>query len=162
MTTSYPLIGLLTSEVDGHILIQKCAGKIKSLVSRTAQDTVDIGQSLIEANHQLSPGCFETWVNAEFGWSLTLANKFMQVATRFGSANFADTTISTLALYLLTEATTLEAASPKDLDRTSHEGSITFGVAQETMSQCKELASYQFSELLTVDVSSELVEPKFP
>ncbi len=157
MTAHLLLMELLSSEsTDDHTLVHRCAGRIKSLVGRTAQDTVDVGQSLIEAKQHLSQGCFEAWVKAEFGWSLAMANKFSQVAIRFGSANLADLTISTSALSLLAEAATQE-----DLDHASHGDVITSGAAQEIVNQYKELALSQSANSVTIDVSSELVEPKF-
>ncbi|WP_407884041.1 DUF3102 domain-containing protein, partial [Scytonema sp. NUACC26] len=52
-----------------QIVVQQHTKEIKSLMRRTAQDIINIGQKLLEVKEQLGHGHFETWLKSEFDWS---------------------------------------------------------------------------------------------
>ena len=78
--------------------VQDRTERIKTLVKRSGQDIIDIGQSLIEVKERLDHGQFLAWLEAEFHWSERTARNLMAVAERFKSAKFADLEIAPSAL----------------------------------------------------------------
>ena len=98
--------GTLDSET--RIVVQQRTGEIRSLVRRSAQDVVDIGVKLGEVKQRLGHGGFGRWLEAEFQWSDSAAQKFMAVANRFKSVKFTDLTVAPSALYLLAAPSTPE------------------------------------------------------
>ncbi|MGK7872419.1 MAG: DUF3102 domain-containing protein [Xenococcaceae cyanobacterium] len=123
---------------ETRIVVQKRTSEIKSLMRRTAQDMIDIGQKLIEIKERLRHGNFETWLKAEFEWGLWTARKFIQVAERFSSVNFTDMSIATSALYLLAAPSTPEEARQYALECASQGENITHSKAKTIVSQYKQ------------------------
>lgn len=68
-----------------RIVVQQHADEIKTLMRRTAEGVINIGQKLLDAKEQLGHGNFEVWLRAEFNWGQWTARKFMQVAKQFKS-----------------------------------------------------------------------------
>ncbi len=112
-------------------IVQQNAREIKSLIKRTAQDTINIGQKLIEAKKQLGHGYFENWLKAEFNWGHWTARKFMQVAREFESVNFTDLSIDISALYHLATATTPETVRREAIERARRGETITYSKVKE-------------------------------
>jgi hypothetical protein len=52
--------------VETRIVVQQRTSEIKTLMRRSAQDIVDIGQKLIEVNDRLEHGFFLSWLRLEF------------------------------------------------------------------------------------------------
>ena len=93
-------------EPEIKIVVQQRTSEIKSLIHRSAQDIFDIGQKLIEVKEKLGHGRFLIWLNTEFNWSKSAAQRFMQVARQFKRGNFTDLNIASSALYLLASSNT--------------------------------------------------------
>jgi len=125
---------------------------------RTAQDTLDIGQKLMEVKEQLEHGQFRNWLKAEFDWSVRTAARFMQVATKFKNANLAHLDIAASALYLLAEPSTPNEAQKEALELAKQGENITYAKAKDIINQHKEAAKLMASKPGTIDVSSEAVE----
>jgi Protein of unknown function (DUF3102) len=116
------------------------AENIRQMVRRTLEDLVDIGGELLAVKEALGHGRFETWVDAEFGWSPRMARNFMAVATRFGkSAIIADLGIEATAAYLLAAPSTPDSARQAAIDRARAGERITTRVAKEIVGKTKNI-----------------------
>jgi hypothetical protein len=90
---------------------------IKSLVRRTVQDTLNIGQALIEIKQTLDHGQFMDWLRAEFHWNDRTAEKYMTAARVFKVEDLEGVNISQTALYELSAPSTPEKAKFEALER---------------------------------------------
>lgn len=88
-------------DAETRIVVQQRTEEIRTLVRRTAQDIIDIGNKLIEVKARLGHGNFGEWLNAEFGWKHVTASHFINVALRFKSSIIEDLHISPTVLYML-------------------------------------------------------------
>lgn len=88
-------------DIETRIIVQQRTSEIKTLMHRTAQDTIDIGQKLIEVKERLGHGSFINWLKSEFTWSVSTATRFMQVSEQFKFVNLVNLHIAASALYLL-------------------------------------------------------------
>lgn len=86
---------------DKQIVVQECTDKIKSLLHLNAQAVFEIGQQLILVKGQLDHGQYEKWIQDEFGWKLTTAWNFRNVAQTFKSSDFEGLNILPSVLYLI-------------------------------------------------------------
>lgn len=125
-------------DVETRIIVQQRTSEIKTLMRRTAQDIVEIGQRLIEVKAQLEHGLFGTWLQAEFGWSRSTALRFMRVAEQFKFANLANLSVASSAIYLLADSSTPESAREEILQRAESGEHITLGAAQEIIQEHKQ------------------------
>ncbi len=112
-----------------RVFVQKNTQNLKSLMKRSAQDIVEIGQMLWRIKECLPHGQFGLWLKTEFGWANNTARNFMRVADRFKTANFADLQIAPSALYLLAAPSIPEKARTEAIDRAKIGEPITHDVA---------------------------------
>ena len=63
------------------------AERIKIRMKRTAEDIIEIGRDLQAVKADLGHGHFGKWIDAEFGFTAMTAQRFIQVADRFGKSN---------------------------------------------------------------------------
>ncbi|GJD22786.1 hypothetical protein RIVM261_077420 [Rivularia sp. IAM M-261] len=138
-----------------QILVQEKTSELKSLMRRSAQDIIDIGQKLAEVKEQLGHGNFRAWLKAEFDWSVRTAARFMQVATQFECANLAHLNIAISALYLLAEPSTPEKARKQALELAKEGENITHTKAQIIVNHHKELAQPSACKTGTIDLSTK-------
>ena len=117
--------------VETRIVVQQRTSEIKTLMRRTAQDIVEIGQKLIDVKTQLGHGLFSAWLRIEFEWSRGTAENFMAVALRFQNQKFSDFDVAPSALYMLASPSTPESARKEAMDRAEQGERITYSVAQE-------------------------------
>jgi len=119
-------------DLETRIVVQQRTGEIKTLMQRTAQDLVEIGQKLVEVKARLGHGLFGPWLQAEFEWSERTAQRFMSVAQAFKSD-----TVSVLAnadakaLYLLAAPLTPVSAREEAVRRAETGERITHSTARE-------------------------------
>ncbi len=146
-----------TLESETRIVVQQCTSEIKTLMRRTAQDLINIGQKLIEVKQQLGHGKFRNWLKAEFDWSVRTAARFMQVATQFKYANLAHLDIAASALYLLAEPSTPNKAYEEALELAKQGDNITHAKAKDIVNQHKEAALLMASKPGTAYVCAESV-----
>lgn len=59
-----------TLNAETRLVVQQQTSEIRTLMRRTAQDIINIGQKLIEVKEQLGHGQFRNWLKAEFNWSV--------------------------------------------------------------------------------------------
>jgi hypothetical protein len=123
---NYGILNLATRKV-----VQQRTIEIKSLLRRTAQDVIDIGEKLSEVKQELGHGQFVDWLRTEFDWSDSAARKFMQVHRKFKSVKFTNLNIAISALYLLAADCTSEAARSEAVQRAEAGEVITRAKAKE-------------------------------
>lgn len=148
-----------------RMIVQQHTQEIKKLMKRTAQDIIYIGHKLLEVKEKLGHGHFESWLKAEFGWSLSAGRKFMQVTRRFKSVNFTDLFVDASALYLLAAPSTPEAVFQKALERATQGEVITYTKVKEIVSQSKDkeldkLQAFKTTELSIIGVASKTEESR--
>lgn len=99
------------SNLDAATLsfVQQQTGEIRSLMKRTAQDIIEIGQRLIKVKKCLGHGQYRKWIEAEFNWGKSTANSFENVAKQFADVQNLDT-FAPSALYELAAPSTPEKA----------------------------------------------------
>ena len=88
-------------EAETLRVVQQRTIEIKTIMRRNSQDIIEIGQKLIEVKQYLGHGNFRNWLKFEFDWSISSANKFMQVAEQFKCVNFTHLNITASTLYLI-------------------------------------------------------------
>ncbi|ASC71012.1 hypothetical protein XM38_019610 [Halomicronema hongdechloris C2206] len=104
VVTSFDYDGL---EPGQQSVVRQCTGEIKERLQRSAQDIWEVGQRLAEVRACLQYGQFDSWLQAEFGWSRRTAYNFINVYETFQErANLAQLNIATSALYLLAAPST--------------------------------------------------------
>lgn len=136
-------------------VVQQYVKQIKSLMRRTAQDIIDIGQKLLEAKEHLGHGRFEAWLRAEFNWGQWTARKFMQVTRQFKSVNFTGLSIDASALYLLAAPSTPEGVRQEALERAGQGEAITHAKVKVIASRRGKLAKPEASKPFTIDIPAE-------
>ncbi len=145
-------------EPEIKIVVQQRTSEIKSLIHRSAQDIFDIGQKLIEVKEKLGHGRFVTWLNTEFNWSKSTAQRFMQVARQFKRGNFTDLNIASSALYLLASSNTSVAARQEALERATQGEIINYSAAKSIIAQHKKIGKHSLPRQITVDVPAETIK----
>lgn len=159
LSTQPPLnfdYGALDNEI--RIIVQQHTSEIKSLMRRTAQDMIDIGQKLIEVKQQLGHGNFRNWLKAEFDWGIWTATKFIQVADRFRCVNFTHLNIAVSALYLLASPSTPKEARAEALERATLGENITCAKAKAIVSDHKQAIQSQPGKLVTLNIPAKAVK----
>ena len=141
-----------------RIVVQQHANEIKTLMRRTAEGIINIGQRLLEVKEQLDHGSFEIWLKSEFNWGLWTARKFMQVTRQFKSVKFTDLSIDASALYLLAAPSTPEAVRQEALKRAEKGEAITHAKVKAITSLYKESDQSKFSKSSTINISNETAE----
>ena len=106
--------GILDAETQ--MVVQQRTNEVKTLMRRTSQDVIAIGQKLIEVKQHLGHGNFMNWLKSEFNWSVSTATKFMQVGEQFKFINFTNLNITVSELYLLAAFSTPKEARAEVLD----------------------------------------------
>lgn len=122
---------------ETRIVVQQRTNEIKSLMRRTSQDIIEIGEKLIEVKERLEHGRFESWVKTEFEWALRTANRFISVAKNFKSANLADLPIAPSALYELAAPSTPEEVRQEVVKRAQRGEKITYTKAMSLLEDYK-------------------------
>lgn len=144
------------------VVVQQHANEIKSLMKRTAQDVINIGQRLIEVKEQLGHGHFEAWLKVEFNWKQWTARKFMQVTRQFKSVNFTDLSIEASALYFLAAPSTPKAVRHEALERAEQGEAITHAEVKVIASRYRELAKSEASKPFTIEIAAGTGGAKHP
>ena len=146
-------------EPEIRIVVQRRTSEIKSLMRRTASDTIEIGQKLIEVKEELEHGEFGKWLKAEFSWGLTTAWKLMKVAETFKSSHCEDLDITPSALYILTGTSIPGEARNEALERARAGETITFTKADALISKYKQSREVNtLVESVNESISAEIVD----
>jgi hypothetical protein len=124
-------------DAETRIVVQQRTSEIKTLMRRSAQDIIDIGQKLIEVKARLGHGHFGGWLESEFGWSQDTAGRFINVAQRFDIPQIADFNIAPSALYALSAPSTPEPARAEAIERAQAGEPITHSAAKAIIEEYK-------------------------
>jgi len=133
-------------EESTRILALSRAGEIKILMKQNTENIIQIGVKLIEVKQCLGHGQFRHWLAAEFDWSKSTANQFMNVALKCPNFGHLET-IAPSALYLLAAPSTPDEVRSIALERASRGDSealppladrISHKVAKQILSDVKE------------------------
>lgn len=113
--------------------VQRQTGEILTLMKRTAQDILEIGQKLIEVKTKLKHGQFGAWLKAEFNWTERTAQRFMRVAEQFSGKtdNLSELSLAPSALYLLAAPSTPEKAREEAVARAKAGERVTYATAKQ-------------------------------
>lgn len=128
-----------TLDSETRIVVQQKTSEIKTLMRRTTQDIIDIGNHLIVVKNKLEHGRFGKWLSAEFSWEERTARRFMSVATVFKTDSVSDLTIGAKALYLLAAPSTPDEARQEVLELAKTGVPITYPAAKAIVSEHKGL-----------------------
>lgn len=95
-------------EPDAASVCSKAAERIKLRLNRTVEDIIEIGRDLALVKNHLGRGPYGAWLKEEFGMSLNMAARFINVHAKFSQltprGEFKD--ISQKALFLLAAPST--------------------------------------------------------
>jgi hypothetical protein len=127
-------------------VVQQRTSEIKSLMRRTVQNIIEIGEKLIEVKHRLEHGHFGNWLKAEFDWDERTARRFMSVSQAFKSDNLTDLPITASALYVLAAPSSPEEARIKALELAKKGEKITYSQAKNLVSGYKKLTKPKTAE----------------
>ncbi|MCG3208599.1 MAG: hypothetical protein FOGNACKC_02210 [Anaerolineae bacterium] len=119
-------------DAETRIVVQQRTGEIKSLMKRTAQDIIEIGEKLIEVKGRLPHGAFGIWLESEFQWSDRTARKYMSIASTFSNRkSSSDLMMSFETMAYLAAPSTPEPARQAALARAQAGERITHSAAKE-------------------------------
>lgn len=130
------------------------ANEIRHAMRRTAQDIVFIGSVLADVKSRIGHGNFVGWIEDEFGMAERMAQRFMNVATRFKPDKLSDLTIAPSALYLLAAPSTPDEAVDEALERAEAGESITHSAAKEIVDGYKPVADQDETEDARPDLAA--------
>lgn len=125
-------------DTETRVVVQQYTDEIKGLVRRTASDTKNIGLKLIEVKPRLGHGHFMHWLKSEFDWSISTANKFMQVGEQFKFINITNLDIPISVLYFLAAPSTPNAARNEAIERANSGESLTLFEAKAIIQRHKQ------------------------
>jgi hypothetical protein len=102
--------------------VQLAARRIKTKAERAKQDLLAIGQELVNVKERLAHGQFTEWIEQEFGMSLRMAQRMMNVWQVYGGKSDTVSLLSDSSLYLLAAPNTPEAARQEMEAQAQHTG----------------------------------------
>lgn len=146
--------------------VQQQTGEIRTLMRRTAQGIVEVGQKLIEVKEKLGHGRFLDWLEAEFEWTHETARRFMTVAQQFGQSPHV-VEFALTALYILAAPSLPEAAREEAIARAKAGEPITYTVAKEIKKRYalpakKSKSGPKLEPTLELELEAETVSPPKP
>lgn len=100
--------------------VRAATARIRVRMTRTVEDIIEIGRDLILAKNKIGHGGFLRWIEAEFGMGIWSADKFMQVADRFGDKIVNFTNLSPSVLYALAAPSTPDDVVDEIKDRAAN------------------------------------------
>lgn len=124
-------------DTETRIFVKQRSSEIRTLMKRTAQSVIEIGEKLIEVKNQLPHGSFGEWLEIEFEWGTSQAARFMQVAERFGDKIYQIDKFSPSALYLLAAPSTPDEARAEAISRAEDGERVTHQAAKQIVNEHK-------------------------
>ncbi|MGL6343200.1 MAG: DUF3102 domain-containing protein [Waterburya sp.] len=143
---------VLDENLSDYLLEQ--TSLIKSLFRRTVQDTLNIGQTLIDIKEKLNYGQFITWLNLEFNWNERTAQRYMKVAKEFKDDNLLGLDIIPSALYELSASSTPEAAKQEAISRAKEGEKISLKIVKQIKNKFIEANTSTDSHLAENEISN--------
>jgi diguanylate cyclase (GGDEF)-like protein len=152
MTTSQSKIEFdyETLELNTRNRIKQNVSEIKQLIRRTAQDIINIGKKLREIKQDLGHGRFRDWLRSEFSWSISTANKIMQVSKQFENIDLTELNFAPSALYLLAAPATPTPVRTEALNLARQGQYINYSLAKQLIDE------YQNTINLTTEQHSDV------
>lgn len=136
-------------DAETRIVVQQRTSEIKTLMRRTAQDIIDMGQKFAEVRDVLrhnKSGGFEAWCAAE-GFGRRTAYRCIGVYETFGNRDtVTQLDLSPKVLYLLSSETTPEEARQEVIERAESGESINPTTAQQIVTTHKSAPAYDEDE----------------
>lgn len=120
-----------TIDPNAAAICQGAAARIKSRSRQTARLAIEIGRDLIDAKEALPHGQWLPWLEAEFGWSESTAQRYIRLAKTFKSVNLTDLNISLSALHLLASGTIDPEDRDAALDLARENGGLSYSEARD-------------------------------
>lgn len=121
---------------EARIVVRQRTNEIKTLMRRTAQDVIEIGEKLIEVKETMGHGKFGEWLEKEFSWSWKTATKFMSVAEHFSNLkNSSNLTMSFETMAYLASPSVPEEVRQEVVSRAQAGEHITTQAARQTVSE---------------------------
>ncbi len=138
--------------------IEELTIDIKNRLRRCAQDIYIIGNHLCQIKKQLQHGQFRAWLEAEFDWSISAANKFMQVSKQFQLDDLETIDIAPSALYILAAPSTPLEVRNQALEKARQGQVITFSFAKKLLktNQAKQLENDPPNSVITQECHENL------
>lgn len=127
-----------TLDAETRIVVQQRTSEISSLMKRTAESIIEIGEKLADVKARLEHGQFCHWLDSEFSWTIRTAQIYMNVAKQFGGKNENFSLLAPSALYALAAPSTPEEAREEALEAASQGEHITHKRAKEIVERHRE------------------------
>jgi hypothetical protein len=129
--------GSSTGAAAGDPVLAEHAAAIRQLGKRVVADVVEIGRRFSECKRICGHGNWLPWLNREFGWEETTAQRFMRVhaLAQSKSGNLPDLPVS--AIYLLAAPSTPEAARTEIIERAKTGAPVSVAEVKQTIDAAK-------------------------
>lgn len=152
-------------DAETRIVVKQRTTEIKSLMKRTTQDIIDIGQKLAEVKQQIPHGEFGKWLQHEFEWDAKQAQRFMNVAVSFAGKDDNLSFFAPSALYLLSAPSTPEAAREEAKVIAQSGEPVTHAKAKELVAAHKVIQSpspqqHKTATAPSISVAAKPIEPE--
>lgn len=125
--------GGLPAEVRTEV--QATTQRLRELERIMGEAIIEMGRGLIAVKERLGHGHFGTWLHAEFRWSADTANRFMNVAKRFGENPHIAESATHTALYLLASNKVPEEIRVEFVERAEQGERITTSVVNARVAE---------------------------
>lgn len=145
-----PMAKLDLLDDRAEIELAEHSAVIKALGKRVVTDVIEIGARLTKCKGIAGHGNWLAWLDREFGWSTTTAEKFIRVATVLGSNSKEplNLELSFDGLYLLCAKSTPGDVRTEVLDRAANGEQLTHAQVKEMIAASKaEVAADNIREL---------------
>jgi N6-adenosine-specific RNA methylase IME4 len=115
---------LALAETDAEFL-REAADRIRTRMSRTVQDIIEIGRDLAKVQERIGHGNFLPWIEREFGMSDQTAYRFIHVATNMGDQIPHGVEFQPAVLYALAAPSTPVSVRTEIIERTAAGETVT-------------------------------------
>jgi hypothetical protein len=129
--------GSLPAEVA--TTVQGATERIRLRMKRTVEDIIEIGQELLAVKDALPHGQFGEWLKLEFEMTEMTAQRFMQVADRFGGKTNKLLDFKPSVLYLLAAPSTPDEVVKKAIDVADAGNTVTNADVKRWKDEIKQL-----------------------
>lgn len=130
--------------------VRRSAMSIKFRLKRAAEDILIIGQELKNTKSRLLYGQYTQWLDIEFGLSIRMAQRFVNVLERLGSRNDIMSFLPPTALYMLSAKSTPDEAIEEVEKRIQNGHRIGVSQVQAVIREVKKRVN-------TVEIEGEVI-----
>jgi hypothetical protein len=122
---------------DVAIETRDAAVRVKTRMSRTAQDIIEIGKDLAAVKEKIGHGNWLPWLDAEFGMGDSTARRLMRVANKFGGKSVSLTDFTKEALYELAAPSTPDEVVDAAVAKIAAGGTVTVDDVRKLKAEIK-------------------------